>query len=251
MYCSHIGLLYYPQTFQLSPLVSFYEVLAARGGDVYEPSYFRMFQLSPLVVSKRSQQPKVELHGRELADEFCLKMPDFQVTFKDLLHDVNLRHRTEAFTSLPKECVLRIFCHDKSNSFCRVCTRELGYQRPARYLQTTEAALLFPSVFQRYSPHALSFGTGHLAEMHSFCDTYYIFFNSTLQLLVMINSRSLTPFAAVTDVILRVRTRKYISLKVIFTEAKQFAIVSVALTLKHEPSSLIFTILLTVHFHEM
>ena len=28
--------------------------LAARGGDVYEPSYFRMFQLSPLVVFKRS-----------------------------------------------------------------------------------------------------------------------------------------------------------------------------------------------------
>ena len=54
MYCSHIGLLYYPQTFQLSPLVSFCEVLAARGGDVHEPSYFRMFQLSPLVVFKRS-----------------------------------------------------------------------------------------------------------------------------------------------------------------------------------------------------
>ena len=33
---------------------SFYEVLAAKGGDVYEPSYFRMFQLSPLVVFKRS-----------------------------------------------------------------------------------------------------------------------------------------------------------------------------------------------------
>ena len=37
-----------PLDVQLSPLVSFYEVLAARGGDVYEPSYFRMFQLSPL-----------------------------------------------------------------------------------------------------------------------------------------------------------------------------------------------------------
>ena len=43
MYCSHIGLLYYPSTFHISPLVSFYVVLAARGGDVYEPSYFRMF----------------------------------------------------------------------------------------------------------------------------------------------------------------------------------------------------------------
>ena len=43
MYCSHIGLLYYPYTFQISPLVSFYEVLAAIGGDVYEPPYFSNF----------------------------------------------------------------------------------------------------------------------------------------------------------------------------------------------------------------
>ena len=27
-----------------------------------------------------------------MADEFCLKMPDFHVTFRDLLHAVNLRH---------------------------------------------------------------------------------------------------------------------------------------------------------------
>ena len=83
--------------------------LAARGGDVYEPSYFRMFQLSPLVVFKRSYQPKVELHGREMADKFCLKMADFHVTFRDLLHTLNLRHGTDGFTSPPKEGVLRIF----------------------------------------------------------------------------------------------------------------------------------------------
>ena len=41
-------------------------------------------------------------------DEFCLKMPDFHVTFRDLLHAVNLRHGTNGFTSLPKEGVLRI-----------------------------------------------------------------------------------------------------------------------------------------------
>ena len=44
-----------------------------------------------------------------MADEFCLKMPDFHVTFRDLLHVVNLRHGTNGFTSLPKEGVLRIF----------------------------------------------------------------------------------------------------------------------------------------------
>ena len=37
------------------------------------------------------------------------EMPDFHVTFRDLLHDVNLRHGTNGFTSLPKEGVLRIF----------------------------------------------------------------------------------------------------------------------------------------------
>ena len=44
-----------------------------------------------------------------MADEFCLKMPDFHVTFRDLLHAVNLRHGTNGFTSLPKEGLLRIF----------------------------------------------------------------------------------------------------------------------------------------------
>ena len=39
-----------------------------------------------------------------MADEFCLKMPDFHVTFRDIL-----RHGTNGFTSLPKEGVLRIF----------------------------------------------------------------------------------------------------------------------------------------------
>ena len=43
-----------------------------------------------------------------MAYEFCLKMPDFHVTFMDLLHAVNLRHETNGFASLPKEGVLRI-----------------------------------------------------------------------------------------------------------------------------------------------
>ena len=68
-----------------------------------------MFQLSPIVVFKRSQQPKVELHGREMADEFCLKIPDFHVTFRDLLHAVNLRHGTDGCASPPNEGVFRIF----------------------------------------------------------------------------------------------------------------------------------------------
>jgi hypothetical protein len=31
-------------------------------------------------------------------------MPDFHLTFRDLLHAVNIRHGTNGFTSLPKEC---------------------------------------------------------------------------------------------------------------------------------------------------
>ena len=46
---------------------------------------------------------KGKLLGREIADEFCLKIPDFHVTFRDLLHAINLRHGTNGFTSLPKE----------------------------------------------------------------------------------------------------------------------------------------------------
>ena len=44
-----------------------------------------------------------------MADEFCLKMPDFHVTFRDLLYGVNIRNGTNGFTSLPKEGVLRTF----------------------------------------------------------------------------------------------------------------------------------------------
>ena len=36
-------------------------------------------------------------------------MPDFHVTFRDLLHAVNVRHGTNGFISLPKEGVMRIF----------------------------------------------------------------------------------------------------------------------------------------------
>jgi hypothetical protein len=44
-----------------------------------------------------------------MAGKFNLKMPDFNVAFRDLLHTVNVRHGTHSFTSLPKEGVVRIF----------------------------------------------------------------------------------------------------------------------------------------------
>jgi hypothetical protein len=44
-----------------------------------------------------------------MAGKFSLKVPDFHVVFRDLLHAANLRHGTHSFTALPTEGVLRIF----------------------------------------------------------------------------------------------------------------------------------------------
>ena len=86
-----------------------------------------------------TQRQKVEMWARNVR-KFCLNA-DIHVTFRDLLHAVKLRHGTDGFTSPLREGVLRIFSPQKSDNFGRVQTHELGYQRPARYLQTTEAAL--------------------------------------------------------------------------------------------------------------
>jgi len=76
------------------------------------------------------QQLMVELLARNFR-EFCRKwlLPGH---FWVLLHAVNLQHRTDGFTSPPKEGALRIFSPEKSDGFGRTWTRELGYQRPAR-----------------------------------------------------------------------------------------------------------------------
>jgi hypothetical protein len=59
--------------------------------------------------------------GEKWPVNFSLPMPDFHVAFRDILYDVNLRHGTHSFTSLPKEGVLWIFFHpEKSGGFGRV-----------------------------------------------------------------------------------------------------------------------------------
>ena len=58
------------------------------------------FLLAPPGVSTRD--PSSE-RRREMADEFFLKMPDFQVTFRDLLHTVNLQHGTKGVTSFRRK----------------------------------------------------------------------------------------------------------------------------------------------------
>ena len=71
---------------------------------VFSSSYLHR-QVSPpetLVVKEGTTWAR---NGRWILPE----MPDFHITFRDLLHAVNLRHGTKDFTSLPKEGVLRIF----------------------------------------------------------------------------------------------------------------------------------------------
>jgi hypothetical protein len=52
-----------------------------------------------------------------MAGKFSLKMPDFHVAFRDLLHALNLRHGTHSFNSVPKGGVLRIFLTLKNPTF--------------------------------------------------------------------------------------------------------------------------------------
>jgi hypothetical protein len=91
-------------------------------------THFR-HQASPRVSPRRStQRRKLELWARNVR-WFCLNA-DLHVTFTDLLHVVKQR--------LPlrrKACWgIFFFALKKSDVFGRVRTRELGYQRPARYL---------------------------------------------------------------------------------------------------------------------
>jgi hypothetical protein len=67
-------------------------------------------QMSPRPTRrKRSKRRQGELQWAiKSSREFCLNA-DFHVTFRDLLHDANLRHGTAGFTSPPKEGVLGMF----------------------------------------------------------------------------------------------------------------------------------------------
>ena len=72
-----------------------------------------------------------------MTDEFCLKMPEFHVTFRDLSHAVNLRHGTEGFTYPPKEGELRIFSPKKIQRPANLGTKgQHATSRPPKPLNT-------------------------------------------------------------------------------------------------------------------
>jgi len=93
------------------------------------------FATTCLCVPSDARDPSSERwnYGRERCPVVILPKFRLPLKFRYLLHAANLRHGTDGFTSPPKEGVLTIFSPQKSDGFGRVCTRELGYQRPARY----------------------------------------------------------------------------------------------------------------------
>ena len=66
-----------------------------------------------------TQRREVELWARNVG-EFCLNS-DLHVTFRDLLHAVKLRHRTDGFTSPPKEGLLKVFFRPKNPTASAGC----------------------------------------------------------------------------------------------------------------------------------
>jgi len=94
------------------------------------------FAATCLCVCSDARDPSSERWncGRERCLVVILPIYRLPRKFRDLLHAANLWRGTDGFTSPPKEGVLRIFSPQKSDGFGWVWTRELGYQRPARYL---------------------------------------------------------------------------------------------------------------------
>ena len=96
-----------------------------------------------------------------MADEFCLKMPDFHVTFRDLLHAVNLRHGTNGFTSLP--CSGFFFVLQKLTASAGFEPANLGTKgqhaksRPPKPLMVPLQGASFPTVFRPRVSMCLSY----------------------------------------------------------------------------------------------
>ena len=133
MYCGHIGSLNYPLSFQISPLVSFYEVLAARSADVYEPSYFSNV---PTFATSRLQEILAAKGGTAWARNGRWILPEnarlplsIQGSFtcrKSTTWDRRLYFHSEGRKAE------HFFRPEKSNGFGRVWIRELGVPKASR-----------------------------------------------------------------------------------------------------------------------
>jgi hypothetical protein len=110
---------------------------ASRTPNLEENQRFRAFQLSPQEApTSEARLAKPAGEGGTMGKKWPRIFPKV-TTSTSLLGSFTCRkarHGTDGFTSPPKEGALRIFSSKKSDSCCRVWTREVGYQRPARYL---------------------------------------------------------------------------------------------------------------------
>jgi len=118
-----------------------YEILAARGGIIYIYIYIYTFLFLdvPTFATSRLREilaAKVKLHGREMIDEFSLKMPDFHVAFIGTFtcSKSTTWHWRLYFPYEGRRAEDFFFRPEKSDGFGLVWTRQLGYQMPARYL---------------------------------------------------------------------------------------------------------------------
>jgi hypothetical protein len=119
----------------------FYSVplpVACQTPNLEENQGFSVFQLSPWeapsVWSDASEPSSGRWnYGREMAQKFCRKWR-IPRHFWVLLHAVKHDMGQTALLPLRRKACWGIFLPQKSDGFGRVWTRELGYQRPARYL---------------------------------------------------------------------------------------------------------------------
>jgi hypothetical protein len=102
--------------------------------NLEENQGFRVFQLSPQEAPSVWSDASEPSSGRWNYGREILPKVANSTSLLGSFTCRKARHETDGFTSPPKEGVLRIFSPEKSDGFSQVWTRELGYQRPARYL---------------------------------------------------------------------------------------------------------------------
>jgi hypothetical protein len=113
---------------------------ARQTSNLEENQGFRALQLSPQkapsVWSDASESSSGRWnYGREMAEKFCRIPRHFWVRLHAVRHDMG----QTTLLPLRRKACWGFFSPEKSGGFGRVWTRELVFQRPARYLETTEA----------------------------------------------------------------------------------------------------------------
>ena len=163
--------------FQISPLVPLCEVIAARGGDVYEPSYFQMFQLSPdpssqkwnhlrekwpMNLPENARLPRniqgsftcrksttwyrrlyFPSEGRRTEDFFALKNPTASVGFEPAKLGTKGQHATSRPPKPPSLMIISTYCNILLSNFITMYISLLFHSENKLY------KLLYNKIMQR------------------------------------------------------------------------------------------------------